>query len=64
MIYTIIYFLFIYNYLFSDYNEPPTLETFDTYMVNLSSFLKTGNVPSLTENVKKAVSNLDISQLN
>lgn len=50
-------------FFFLDNTEPPTIQTVDNYIIHLATLLKTGSYPSLISNVKKAVSNLDFSQL-
>lgn len=44
-----------------DDTELPTIETIDKYVVNLATLINTSTDPSLTANIKKAVSNLDFS---
>ncbi|XP_060836575.1 LOW QUALITY PROTEIN: high mobility group protein 20A-like [Rhopalosiphum padi] len=52
------------NIAFPDNTEPPTVETIDTFMVDIATFLTTGTNTDLSwiANVKRAISNLDFSQ--
>lgn len=40
----------------------PTSDNIDVYIISLAKFLRTGTNPSLNANVKKTISNIDISQ--